>query len=695
MRKISISPPKFLKIATLIWGALMFGMPALVQAQCTMTISNNGNRTYTIATANQVVCVTATTLGQDIIIDAPNCTINFGGSTYTGNLTVTTNGTGCIINNMSGSNISSSQNNINAATTINNNSGATWSGNFYNGQSRITAPLTIVNAGTWGSGNQLEAGANLTFTNSGDVTNVAFYGKAGLTSQVFALSNSGTWTGQVVTNFAGNLSIANSSGSSWAPSMSLGTLTGFTVNNQGTWGPALGTFSVSSPGTATITNAGTWAAVGFGVLTGTTAITNTGNWNNTQVSVTGALTINQNGGTWSGVPNVSTGTVVINNTATWGVGLNFPAAGPNSFNNSTTGTATFPNAQNLGFNGPTTFQNSGTLTINKASFVLSAGSSINNLAGTMNLNTGVDNKGSISNQAKLNVTAYQTTTNTGTLSNTHDGVVNVSSSFSNSGTVSNSGVVATTGNFTNSGTINGPAAPLRGSFTVTGASVNSGFFGGNTSANRLDLCDASSSTGGRFDTPGGTIGTSTVYCSLYPLPVELTRFAASAANGRVTLSWATASEKNSAYFAIERSANGREFVSIAEVKSQGNSSTPTDYRATDEKPLPGQSYYRLRQVDADGTAAYSPVAVVTQQAGPAGFSLSPNPAADQVLVDLTAWPSQPGTAEVLSLSGQLLLTKPLVSGSVYSLDVRALPAGTYLLRVRTAGQQTVRRLLKL
>lgn len=679
----------------LLGAGLSMGRPATALGQtCDQTIGSNANATYTINTAGYVLCITSTTLTRDITINAANCTVNFNGSSYSGNLTVTANGTNCTINNNSGSTISGSTNTISAATTINNNSGATWSGNFYNGGNRITAPLTVVNAGTWGANNQLEALDNLTFTNTGTVNGVTFYGKSNLTSQVFTLTNNGTWNnGQVGANFVGNLSIANNSGRTWGASLSLGTLAGFSINNQGTWNAPLGGFTAT--GAVSITNAGTWNNQGFGQLTApSTTITNSGTWNNTQVSVGGPLTINHSNptaGSWKGVP-VNESALTVSNSGSWNLDLGLPGTGPNAFTTLAGGTTTL--GANLVINGNTNFQNSGTLTISKSGFELPAGSSISNLAGTLTLSGGVDNKGSISNAATLNVTTYQTSTNVGTLTNTRPGQVNVSSSFTNSGTVSNSGTVATTGSFTNSGTISGPAAPLRGSFTVTGVSVNSGVFGSNTTANRLNFCDSSSGNGGSFDTQSGTVGTTTTICSAAPLPVELTRFNATATGGRVVLTWATASEKNSAYFAVERSADGREFARIAEAKAQGSATVATEYRATDEQPLPGLSYYRLRQVDADGTANYSPL-VSVNSTGVASLSLAPNPVADVVLVNLTGLTDPAATLEVRTLSGKLLLTAPAATGTAQPLNVRELPAGVYLLQVRTAGHRLTQRLLKL
>ena len=310
----------------------------------------------------------------------------------------------------------------------------------------------------------------------------------------------------------------------------------------------------------------------------------------------------------------------------------------------------------------------------------SSGSATNNSSGTITVATNFTNASAFTNNGRI----YQTSA-AGTFLQ------------QNGATFTNAGYIEVAGNFTNQGNINGAASAPSGAVRVAGVSTNSGFnFGG---SGLLDFCDTTPGTADKgFNSNTGGVGVSVTTCAVAarPLPVELLRFSATAANGRAVLSWATASEKNSAYFAVERSADGRAFAAIAKVAAQGTSTALTTYTATDEQPRPGLSYYRLRQVDADGTTAFSPVVTVQLKGAAADFTLTPNPATEQVLVDLTAWPAQASTIEVLNLSGQVLLSQPALGGSAQPLGVRAIPAGAYLLRVRNAaGQQTVRRLLKL
>ena len=176
--------------------------------------------------------------------------------------------------------------------------------------------------------------------------------------------------------------------------------------------------------------------------------------------------------------------------------------------------------------------------------------------------------------------------------------------------------------------------------------------------------------------------------TLNPLPVELLSFdAARTPAGFVALTWATASERNSAAFEVERSTDGRSFERIARVAAQGTSTSRTAYAFRDEttraEARAPRLYYRLRQLDADGTAAYSPVRGVDGLGtGPAFY---PNPA--QTVLYATAAPES--RYRVLNLLGQALASGLVPTSGLAEIAVAALPPGTYLLETSTAaGRQT-------
>ncbi len=190
-----------------------------------------------------------------------------------------------------------------------------------------------------------------------------------------------------------------------------------------------------------------------------------------------------------------------------------------------------------------------------------------------------------------------------------------------------------------------------------------------------------------FSANTSQLGMLTVSNSSQPLPVELVSFTAEALGADAWLKWATASEQNNDRFEVEASADGRTFRRIGQVPGHGSSTQPHAYQLTDAAIARyGVSavYYRLRQVDADGTASYSPVRPVAVPQL-AGLSLFPNPTT-QTATLTGAVPGTPVT--VLDAVGRLVLRVVATSAGTATLELPAeLAAGVYVVRT---GQQALR-----
>ncbi|MDB5268658.1 MAG: hypothetical protein JWP58_1698 [Hymenobacter sp.] len=484
-------------------------------------------------------------------------------------------------------------------------------------------------------------GDNATIINDGgDITGEVLV-KSGVLGTV--INNLGDVTSQQVTLNApttinnGSATVSNATWTGYVANRFAAS--GIVINNYANWGS-----QINGLPSGTINNNGTWTA--YFTPTGTTVINNRGNWAASDLNYSGSLTVNHFSGSWTA--NLNPGTALaINNSATWTRGFNFPGTGPNSFVNNAGATATLDRALGMGSN--TTITNSGAMTLTQGMGDISANS---------------------------------------VLTNSRGATFRVTGQLVNYGTVSNAGVVSTTSNFTNmsGGKMTGPAAPYRGSFTTSGYSSNAGAFG---VVGRLDFCDSGNATG--FDGQTGSVGPNTTFCSLRPLPVELTSFTAEAANGKVELRWRTASERNSAQFVVERSATGEAFSAVRDVAAQGNSTTATNYATTDAAPLAGLSYYRLRQTDLDGSTEYSPVVTVSRKAGYESFSFYPNPATDRLTLDLTTATAAPCEMRLLSPTGQLLRHETLAGGQLQEVSLAGIPAGLYVLKVGSAVRRIEKR----
>ncbi|QOI98223.1 MAG: T9SS type A sorting domain-containing protein [Flammeovirgaceae bacterium] len=157
----------------------------------------------------------------------------------------------------------------------------------------------------------------------------------------------------------------------------------------------------------------------------------------------------------------------------------------------------------------------------------------------------------------------------------------------------------------------------------------------------------------------------------FPLPVQLVSFTANWVDRTIELAWRTATELNNNYFEVERSATGFEFEAIGRIAGAGTSNSLQLYSFIDEAPLSGISYYRLKQVDFDGTAEYSAVISVTNPYSNPGFVVYPNPVEGQVV-----YFTEEADVQLFNSLNQLILFRSRVT----SLDVSDLSAGLYLLR---------------
>ncbi|RYE83225.1 MAG: hypothetical protein EOO65_04300, partial [Methanosarcinales archaeon] len=144
--------------------------------------------------------------------------------------------------------------------------------------------------------------------------------------------------------------------------------------------------------------------------------------------------------------------------------------------------------------------------------------------------------------------------------------------------------------------------------TVTGLQPNTYYYITNAEYN-------TDSTSIMYNTRGSSIimpTRNTKILANNPLPVKLTSFAGQVdGHNLATLCWTTASEYNTAYFALERSAEGISFTEVGRVAAAGASNQSLAYQWNDIQQLTHLTYYRLRQADNDGTVVYSSVVALS------------------------------------------------------------------------------------
>jgi len=108
-----------------------------------------------------------------------------------------------------------------------------------------------------------------------------------------------------------------------------------------------------------------------------------------------------------------------------------------------------------------------------------------------------------------------------------------------------------------------------------------------------------------------------------PIPVELTAFFALNTNEGVMLKWVTSTETNNSGFSIQRSRDYENYTDVAFVEGNGTTTQPHEYNFIDKISVADIYYYRLKQIDFDGSYEYSNVVEVNVNA-PSDFVLEQN-----------------------------------------------------------------------
>ncbi len=173
------------------------------------------------------------------------------------------------------------------------------------------------------------------------------------------------------------------------------------------------------------------------------------------------------------------------------------------------------------------------------------------------------------------------------------------------------------------------------------------------------------------------------------LPVEWLSFKGEVTQeGKVLLSWTTASEINNDYFTVERSVNGIDFTNIGKVKGKGSSNVVSKYKFIDSQPFNGINYYRIKQTDYDGKETFSDL-IYVEVSGKTSISVYPNPFDDKIIVVSHAAES----ISIIDITGKTVYFSKIENGRI-AIDASNLEKGVYGLRIATSTGIITRKIVK-
>lgn len=179
---------------------------------------------------------------------------------------------------------------------------------------------------------------------------------------------------------------------------------------------------------------------------------------------------------------------------------------------------------------------------------------------------------------------------------------------------------------------------------------------------------------------GGVAGAGVKDDEVGPLPVELIHFGVEYldADEAVEVVWQTASEINSAEFQIEKSRDGNNWDIVGTETGAGNSSHLIDYHFYDFEVEQGRNYYRLKQIDFDGTYEYFATKYADVYKETEEISVYPNPSNGIVNYAIPANLGEVDQIKVINYTGEII--ESIVPQSLHgALDLRSRKAGIYQL----------------
>lgn len=176
------------------------------------------------------------------------------------------------------------------------------------------------------------------------------------------------------------------------------------------------------------------------------------------------------------------------------------------------------------------------------------------------------------------------------------------------------------------------------------------------------------------------------------MSIELLAFSAKKINDYVQLSWSTALEINTDYFVIEKSIDGLSFEALEQISAAGISNSIIKYSGYDKNIVSGKNYYRLKQVDLDGTSQYSKIVFVEVDRIDY-VSISPNPFKNKLIIE--GYFSSNNELNIINLKGESVFQQNIDKGEKsIKINIPNLKNGVYFVKINNNNGQKLYKVIK-
>jgi hypothetical protein len=190
---------------------------------------------------------------------------------------------------------------------------------------------------------------------------------------------------------------------------------------------------------------------------------------------------------------------------------------------------------------------------------------------------------------------------------------------------------------------------------------------------------------------GANCSYSIAMTNVVPLPIELINIGGKAEEKSNRLFWSTATEKDNAYFTIEKSPDGINFNVLSKVNGAGTSYTRIDYEYVDDHPYEGITYYQLSQTDYDGTTKKLGIIAVDNKSKVKDIEFVPNPVSENGILKIPTYKEEDISISIEDITGKIIESKNITiepGTNAFEVNFSSLEKGMYFIHIssRTKNQ---------